>query len=178
MKRIGTTTFAVAALLTATAWAEHGPGGLANGGHGGPPPLADAGSSHSGRSHSDSRHSSTPDVDSHSSNFATRLANNTSLSTRLQALLPPNTTLADAAQGFKNQGQFIAALHVSHNLNIPFDQLKMEMTGPDHDSLGKAIRDLRPDLNTKTAGNNVKLAQNQAKTDVEESGEPAETGGK
>lgn len=173
MKRIGTTTLAVAALLTATAWAEHGPGGFANGGHGGPPPLADAGHSHSG-----SGHSSTLEGDSHASNFATRLADNTNLSARLQALLPPNTNLTDAAMGFKNQGQFIAALHVAHNLNIPFDQLKTEMTGPDHDSLGKAIHDLRPDLTPKTASNNVKLAQNQAKTDVEESGEPAETGSK
>ena len=33
---------------------------------------------------------------------------------------------ANGASGFKSQGQFIAALHVSHNLNIPFDQLKTD----------------------------------------------------
>ena len=31
--------------------------------------------------------------------------------------------------GFKNQGQFIAALHVSQNLGIPFADLKTAMTG-------------------------------------------------
>src|SRR5439155_26462097 len=42
----------------------------------------------------------------------------------------PILTLQAASAGFKNQGQFIAALHVSHNLNIPFDQLKAKLTGP------------------------------------------------
>jgi hypothetical protein len=83
-----------------------------------------------------------------------------------------------AASGFKNRGQFIAALHVSHNLNIPFDQLKADMTGTDHDSLGHAIHELRPDLNSKLVKNNVKLAENQTKTDIEESNEPPETAGK
>ncbi len=73
-----------------------------------------------------------------------RIANNPALATRLQPLLPSGMTLASAASGFKNQGQFIAALHVSRNLNIPFAQLKAEMTGTDHDSLGQAIHDLQP----------------------------------
>jgi hypothetical protein len=44
-----------------------------------------------------------------------------------KASLAPKTGLQTAASGFKNQGQFIAALHVSHNRNIPFDQLKTDM---------------------------------------------------
>jgi len=36
-----------------------------------------------------------------------------------KALLPPGTDLKTAESGFKSHGQFIAALHVSKNLNIP-----------------------------------------------------------
>jgi len=34
-----------------------------------------------------------------------------------------------AAYGFKNLGQFVAATNVSKNLGIPFQQLKVQMTG-------------------------------------------------
>jgi len=95
--------------------------------------------------------------------IATKIAANPQLAARLQALLPSGMTLATASTGFKNQGQFIAALHVSHNLNIPFAQLKAEMTGSDHDSLGQAIQDLRPGTNTKTA---TKTAEQEADQDV------------
>src|SRR5206468_390718 len=53
---------------------------------------------------------------------------NTALVARLQPLIPSGMTAASAAAGFKNQGQFIAALHVARNHNIPFAQLKAEMT--------------------------------------------------
>jgi hypothetical protein len=106
-----------------------------------------------------------------STSFASHVANNPNLSSRLQPLLPAGTTIQAAASGFKNQGQFISALHVSRNLNIPFSQLKGEMTGADRDSLGHAIQDLRPNLDSKTVKNNVKLAERQTKTDLEESGE-------
>ena len=36
-------------------------------------------------------------------------------------------TLNKASLGFKNQGQFIAAVHVSQNLGIPFTELKSHM---------------------------------------------------
>ena len=54
---------------------------------------------------------------------------NPKLEARLLALLPPNTTIQEASQGFKNWGQFVAATHVSNNLNIPFAELKARMTG-------------------------------------------------
>jgi hypothetical protein len=38
-------------------------------------------------------------------------------------------TMNKAALGFKNQGQFIAALHVSQNLGIKFTDLKAKMLG-------------------------------------------------
>ena len=49
------------------------------------------------------------------------------------------------------------------------------MTGSEHDSLGQAVHDLRPDLTTKLVKNNVKLAEHETKTDLEESKEPPET---
>lgn len=85
--------------------------------------------------------------------------------------------LADAAMGFKDQGQFIAVLHVSHNLNIPFDQLKMEMLA-NHEPLGAAIRKLRPELSSKTVNTGVKDAERQAKSDVQEANEAGENSGK
>src|SRR5579864_7302674 len=49
-----------------------------------------------------------------------KIAANPALLARVQPLLPSGMTVATAASGFKNEGQFIAALHVSRNLNIPF----------------------------------------------------------
>jgi hypothetical protein len=80
-----------------------------------------------------------------------RIDRNPQLVARLTALLPPGMKLDQAAAGFKNQGQFIAALHAAHNLNIPFAKLKAEMTGPDHDNLGEAIHDLDPKVDAKAA---------------------------
>lgn len=105
-----------------------------------------------------------------------RVSQNAGLSTQLQPLLPAGATLSGAAAGFRNQGQFVSALHVAHNLNIPFDQLKAKMTGNDPVSLGKAIQELRPDLNDKTIKDNTKLADRQAERDLEQSessGKPA-----
>jgi hypothetical protein len=74
-------------------------------------------------------------------------------------------TLDQAATGFKNQGQLIAALHVSKNLNIRFAKLKADMTGPNHDSLGQAIHDLKPGVDATTA---AKHATAQADADVKQ----------
>src|SRR5437667_7528423 len=94
-----------------------------------------------------------------------QLAHNTHLSSKLQSLLPANVKLQDAADGFKNMGQFVAAVHVSHNLNIPFDQLKGKMTGKPPMSLGKAIHELDPNVDTKAE---TKKAQHQAKKDIKD----------
>ena len=91
------------------------------------------------------------------------LSRNTQLSSRLGSLLPSGTNLTTAASGFKNLGQFIAAVHVSHNLNIPFSDLKAKMMGGD--SLGKAIHELDPNANAK---NEAKKAQKQANRDLNE----------
>jgi hypothetical protein len=100
------------------------------------------------------------------------LSSHPKLSSRLQKLLPPGTNVQEAAAGFKNLGQFVAAAHVSHNLDIPFDELKSKMTGPQPEGLGKAIQQLKPDVKSK---DEAKRAQKQARQDLSESeteGEP------
>jgi len=62
----------------------------------------------------------------------TQHVKNPKLEARLMALLPnlpPGTTIQDLSGGFKNWGQFVAAVHVSNNLGIPFADLKARMTG-------------------------------------------------
>jgi hypothetical protein len=54
-------------------------------------------------------------------------------------------------------------LHVSKNLNIPFDELSAKLTGDNKMSLGQAIHELRPDLNPQAANNEAKRAEQQAK---------------
>jgi hypothetical protein len=75
------------------------------------------------------------------------LTQNTKLSSKLQGLLPAGTSLQDAAKGFDHLGQFVAATHVSHNLGIPFDQLKKEMVSGS--SLGEAIHKLKPNVDAR-----------------------------
>jgi hypothetical protein len=91
------------------------------------------------------------------------ITRNPELNDRIAKLLPPQMDLATAAMGFKNQGQFIAALHVAKNLNIPFDQLKAKMTGPGSESLGKAIHELLPTLPEKQVHIEAEKAEEQAK---------------
>jgi hypothetical protein len=83
------------------------------------------------------------------------------LSSKLQSLLPAGTNLKSAATGFKNLGQFIAAVHVSHNLGIPFEDLKQRIVSGD--SLGKAIQAFKPNVNSK---HEAKKAKDQSKQDL------------
>jgi hypothetical protein len=104
--------------------------------------------------------------------FNERFQNDAAFRSRIQSLLPPGSDLKTAESDFKNYGQFIAALHVSQNLNIPFDQLKAKMTGVSPTSagqtntapmsLGKAIQTLRPNLSESQANEEAKRAQTQA----------------
>ena len=52
------------------------------------------------------------------------------------------------------------------NLTIPFRQLQMEMTGPDHLSLGQAIQKLRSGTTTTTATTEVHHAEIEANEDL------------
>lgn len=67
-----------------------------------------------------------------SSPVGQKLSKNTALrskiETRLTALGYTGTSY-QAAYGFKNLGQFVAATNVSQNLGLSFEQLKVQMTG-------------------------------------------------
>lgn len=105
------------------------------------------------------------------------------LTSRLQSkgLLPLGTDLKDACSKFKNLGQCVAAIHVSHNLNISFDCLKADMTGgsvpqgtacpagtgSSKMSLGKSIQALSPNSSGKSE---AKAAEKQAKADIKDAG--------
>jgi len=87
------------------------------------------------------------------------------LSSRVKTLLPPRSTLSDTAAGFKKEKPFIAAMHLSQNVNIPFDQIKTRMTGEHHMSLHDALRDLRPEMTKGEIKVEVNTAEKQAKED-------------
>ncbi len=91
------------------------------------------------------------------------LTKNSKLSSNLEKLLPQGMTAQDACSGFKNLGQCVAAVHVSHNLDIPFADLKSKMTATGSESLGKAIKDLKPAADAKAES---KKAQKQADQDM------------
>lgn len=161
---------ALFAFLAMPVFAQHGD----SGGHGGS--SMHGGDSMHGSSHDSGSGDHGKDMDNdgdHGSKHgghgghlsaAQKLANNPQLSAKLQALLPPGTNLQTAAAGFKNLGQFVAAVHVSKDLGIPFDQLKTAMTGNPPMSLGKAIQSLDPSANAKAA---VKTAEKEAHQDFE-----------
>jgi hypothetical protein len=72
-----------------------------------------------------------------------KLQKNTNLAAKLASRLPAGTDLMAASAGFKNLGQFVAAVNVSNNLAIPFADLKTKMV-TDGKSLGQAIQVLKP----------------------------------
>lgn len=103
------------------------------------------------------------------------------LQTRLGSQLPEGVTVIDAASGFKNLGQFVAAVNVSNNLGIPFADLKAKMTGlnvdgtpitvpegttaPANVSLGRAIQALKG-MDSTTATQTANTATTQANTEI------------
>ena len=107
------------------------------------------------------------------------LTQNTKLSSKLTSLLPAGTNLQTAASGFRNLGQFVAAVHVSHNLGIPFDQLKCTelatadacgtMTAPSKGSrLGQAIQTLKPAMSSTDSKSAAKQAEKEASADTQQ----------
>ena len=107
------------------------------------------------------------------------LTQNTQLASKLTSLLPTGTNLQTAASGFRNLGQFVAAVHVSHNLGIPFDQLKCTelatadacgtMTLPPKGShLGQAIQTLKPAMSSTDSKSAAKQAEKEASADTQQ----------
>jgi hypothetical protein len=154
---------AVVAFAALPAFAQHGSGHA-----GGPPSGVGVESSHASAS-SSSTHGNSGTSHTNASgpkSVSDLLSQNTKLAGTLQGLLPAGTDLTAASSGFKNLGQFVAAVHVSHNLGIPFDQLKTTMIGPPKESLGQAIHILKPAADSKTESSK---ATKQAKQDMNDS---------
>lgn len=87
-----------------------------------------------------------------------KLQKNTNLADKLLTRLPKNTDLMAAAEGFKNLGQFVAAVNVSNNLGLDFTELKTRMVD-DHMSLGQAIQDTKKTADVETE---VRRAETEA----------------
>ncbi len=102
------------------------------------------------------------------------------LSTELtrKGLIPNGTTLQQMCANFRNLGQCIAAIHVSHNRKVPFGCLDWDVTGVKPAapidttnctapsgamSLGKAIQTLDPNANAKAE---AKKANKEADTEI------------
>ena len=166
----------IAASAVVVLWFSGTPA-FAQGGHpgghpGGPPSMAGGAAGSRGESgmHDTMGNGKSASVSSMEGSKApgTLLTQNKKLASKLSSLLakqnPPITDLQGAAMGFKNLGQFVSAVHVSTNLEIPFTTLKPEIMKDG--SLGKAIKTLRPDADSKAE---TKTAQKQTDEDVKES---------
>ena len=93
---------------------------------------------------------------------------NPQLEQRLKLLLPAGTNIANASKGFKNWGQFVAAVHVAHNLNIPFASLKAKMTGKTPLSLGQAIQALKTTATTPVKPSTLQTEVHKAESEAED----------
>ena len=80
---------------------------------------------------------------------------------RLAALVPHGMSSKEACRGFRSEYECAAALHASHDLNIPFDQLKPKVTAGG--GLENAIHELKPDADASHAAHQ---AEQQAKLDL------------
>jgi hypothetical protein len=97
------------------------------------------------------------------------LQQNSKLSSNLAGILGVSQSqLSSDASGFKNLGLFVAAVHVSKNLNIPFSQLSSTMAS-NGGNLGKAIHTLQPNLSNKQVKGAVNTAKHQSKADIKQS---------
>ena len=164
MKKIFTIMFGLSLVtyLSTGAFAQGKAGGRAPGG----PPEATHGADHSRDVDHDKSHAKAEAREDHKeTNFESRIEQNPALKSKISSMLPAGTNLKTAASGFKNEGQFIAAVHVSKNLDIPFDQLKTKMTGSNPMSLGQAIHASKPNMSQKDADKEADKAEKEAKAD-------------
>lgn len=72
-----------------------------------------------------------------------KLKDNANLAGKIESRLPKGTNLMAAADGFRDLGQFVAAVNVANNLNVSFDELKTKIV-TNKMSLGQAIQAVRP----------------------------------
>ena len=95
-----------------------------------------------------------------------KLTQNTNLRAKIESRLPVGTDVIAAAAGFRNLGQFVAAVNVAYNHGISFDALRLRMTGPDAVSLGQALQQVKG-LNSAVANTTAQTALAQAEADIE-----------
>ena len=164
MKRstIASAVFALALSMgSVLAFAQGRGGGRAPGG-----PPSSPGGTHGPSGTLGSEHSgSEPTTDKKTVNDL--LTQNTKLASKIHELTGMNAK--DACSGFKNLGQCVAAAHVAHNLGAPctFSNLKTATTGSQSESLGQAIHECNPHVDSKAE---AKKGQKQAHDDLKESG--------
>jgi len=106
-----------------------------------------------------------PDTTARGRSVSEQLADNTKLSSQIKDLTGANAQQACA--GFKNLGDCVSAAHVSKNLGVPFETLRSKLTGSGAVSLGKAIHELKPEADARSA---TREASRQAKADLKGSG--------
>jgi hypothetical protein len=170
---IGTSMGVFVFMLALPALAQHTPGG---GGHAGGAGGIGHGAAAAGE------HGNTETTGGKSSGASMKELNNvvnsnppSKLAQKLTALLPSGMTLATASSGFKNLGQFVAALHVYKNLDIASSTACSGKTASacwdsfasvvQAKSLGGAIKQFDP---TVSASAETKKANKQAKEDISE----------
>lgn len=78
------------------------------------------------------------------------------LAGNLAKRLPEGTDVRAAASGFRNLGDFVAAVHVSNNLQIPFADVKARMMNGG--TLSTAIAGLRPHLDAQIEARRARAA--------------------
>jgi hypothetical protein len=71
-------------------------------------------------------------------------------------------SLDDAAEGFKNQGQFVAAVNAADRLDVDFAEFKAKMVD-EGNSLGQTIQFFNPEAD---ADAEVEAAESQARQDL------------
>ena len=83
--------------------------------------------------------------------LSTKISRHPEQLAKISSMLPSGVTLDQATAGFRNQGQFIAALNASKTQGVPFADLQKAMT-VDGLSLGQAVRQLKTASSSTTTG--------------------------
>jgi hypothetical protein len=95
--------------------------------------------------------------------LTTKVSKNPNLLAKVKAMLPAGMALNDATTGFRNQGQFIAALEAcAHHPNVSFVDLQKAMT-VDGLSLGQAMKKLGAETST-TGGTTSTTSTSESST--------------
>lgn len=140
----------------------HGSGAATTHGSGGGNTHASGASGKTAKSTTTTTTTTTPTVTSTATltPVQQKLQKNTNLADKLSSRLPAGTDLMIASEGFKNLGQFVAAVNVSNNLGLEFTDLRTRMVDEGM-SLGQAIQDVKKTANVETE---VRRAEQEADT--------------